>query len=212
MCCSPAATRSGTRRSSPTAGSTRCSSGPSPTSGRSPMPPPSASPTSRTAWRRSCGAIWSPSPTCPSGSGRGRALSGTSPGQDVPVVLDPTLLLEQNGLGGRGQGRRRGPGLYPLLLHQPPRRPGTLYPPPGGGDGAAGGAAVRRTPEGPPQGPLRARTPVRRSFWVCSRMPPMCAPTPSTERCSPSSSKSPSSPRWHPQRWRRRRAPGPSAC
>ena len=143
---------------------------------------------------------------------QGQGIVRDITGKDVPVVLDPTLLLEQNGLGGRGQGRRRGPGLYPLLLHQPPRRPGTLYPPPGGGDGTAGGAAVRRTPEGPPQGPLHSQTPVRRSFWVCSGMPPMCAPTPSTERCSPSSSKSPSSRRWHRQRWLRRRAPGPSAC
>ncbi|CAN3966112.1 50S ribosomal protein L21, partial [Dysosmobacter welbionis] len=74
----------------------------------------------------------------------------------------------ENGLGGRSQGRRRGPGLYPLLLHQPPRRPGTLYPPPGGGDGAAGGAAVRRTPEGPPQGPLHSQ---RRSGGVSGSVP-----------------------------------------
>jgi len=95
---------------------------------------------------------------------QGQGIVRDITGKDVPVVLDPTLLLE----GGRGQGRRRGPGLYPLLLHQPPRRPGTLYPPPGGGDGAAGGAAVRRTPEGPPQGPLHSQ---RRSGGVSGSVP-----------------------------------------
>lgn len=101
------------------------------------------------------------------GAARGRALSGTSPGRTCRWCWIPRCCWRER-IGRPQQGRRRGPGLYPLLLHQPPRRPGTLYPPPGGGDGAAGGAAVRRTPEGPPQGPLHSQ---RRSGGVSGSVP-----------------------------------------
>ena len=211
MCCSPAVTRFGTRRSSPTAGSTRCSSGPSPTSERSPMPHPSASPASRTAWRRSCGPIWSPSPTCPSGSGRGRALSGTSPGRTCRWCWIPRCCWrERIGRPQPGTEARAGAISSAIASAAPTpwhpisaawrRRRGCRWC-------SCAAYARRSTPR-----PAAFSAPVPRSFWGCSGMPPMCAPTPSTERCSPSSSKSPSLRRWHRQRWLRRRVPGPSAC
>ena len=52
-------------------------------------PPPSASPASPTAWRRSCGGIWTISPTSPPGNGRGRPSSGTSPGGTRPQCWTP---------------------------------------------------------------------------------------------------------------------------
>lgn len=195
----------------PTAGSTRCSSGPSPTSGRSPMPHPSASPASRTAWRRSCGPIWSPSPTCPSGSGQGQGIVRDITGKDVPVVLDPTLLLERTDWAAAPGTEARAGAISSAIASAAPtpwhpisaawrRRRGCRWC-------SCAAYARRSTPR-----PAAFSAPVRRSFWVCSGMPPMCAPTPSTERCSPSSSKSPSLRRWHRQRWLRRRVPGPSAC
>lgn len=42
-------------------------------------------------------------------------------GQDVPAVLDPTLLLDPAAVGGGGGAIPHAGGLYPLLLHQPPR-------------------------------------------------------------------------------------------
>lgn len=167
MCCSPAVTRFGTRRSSRRAGSTRCSSGPSPTSERSPMPHPSASPASRTAWRRSCGPIWSPSPTCPSGSGRGRALSGTSPGRTCRWCWIPRCCWRER-IGRPQPGTEARAGAISSAIASAAPTPWHPISAAWRRRRGCGGAAVRRTPEGPPQGPLHSQ---RRSGGVSGSVP-----------------------------------------
>ncbi len=142
---------------------------------------------------------------------QGQGIVRDITGKDVPVVLDPTLLLERTDWaaaardGGAGRGYilcyciSRPDAWHPISAAWRRRR-GCRWC-------SCAAYARRSTPR-----PAAFSAPVRRSFWVCSGMPPMCAPTPSTERCSPSSSKSPSLRRWHRQRWLRRRVPGPSAC
>ncbi len=86
---------------------------------------------------------------------QGQAIVRDIIGQDVPVVLDPTLLLTQADWasvardGGAGQG---------YILCYCISRPGalsTLSPQSAAADGPAGRAAVRYAAEGPSQGPLR---------------------------------------------------------
>ena len=105
--------------------------------------------------------------------------SGTSPGQDAPVVLDPTLLLDRRTSGRPGGGAI--PANYPqggYILCYCISRPGaldTLHPDRlAAGDGTAGGAAVRHPPEGPSHRPSSITG--CRSGGVSgpgSRMPPM---------------------------------------
>ena len=143
---------------------------------------------------------------------QGQGIVRDITGKDVPVVLDPTLLLERTDWAAAARDGGAGRG---YILCYCISRPDALAP------------YIRRLAEetGLPVVQLcgvrqkvhpKARCILERRsggvFWVCSGMPPMCAPTPSTERCSPSSSKSPSLRRWHRQRWLRRRVPGPSAC
>ena len=123
-------------------------------------------PASLTAWRRSCGPIWSPSHLSVR-ERQGQGIVRDITGKDVPVVLDPTLLLE-NGLGGRGQGRRRGPGAISSAIASAAPTPWHPISAAWRRRRAAGGAAVRRTPEGPPQGPLHSQ---RRSGGVSGAVP-----------------------------------------
>lgn len=211
MCCSPAVTRFGTRRSSPTAGSTRCSSGPSPTSGRSPMPHPSASPASPDGMEEELRTYLESFSHLSVRERQGQGIVRDITGKDVPVVLDPTLRWRERVGRPRPGTEARAGAISSAIASAAPtpwhpisaawrRRRGCRWC-------SCAAYARRSTPR-----PAAFSAPVRRSFWVCSGMPPMCAPTPSTERCSPSSSKSPSLRRWHRQRWLRRRVPGPSAC
>lgn len=209
MCCSPAATRFGTRRSS-----------------RRPVRPGVLRGLLPQAEDRLCPILWHPPHPGRHGGGAadlsgvllplvrpGAAGAGHCPGhhrEGRAGGAGSHAAAGENGLGGRGQGRRRGRG---YILCYCISRPDALAPyiRAWRRDGlrwcSCAAYARRSTPR-----PAAFSAPVRRSFWVCSGMPPMCAPTPSTERCSPSSSKSPSLRRWHRQRWLRRRVPGPSAC
>ena len=132
---------------------------------------------------------------------QGQGIVRDITGKDVPVVLDPTLLLTEARAGAISSAiASAAPTPWHPISAAWRRRRGCRWC-------SCAAYARRSTPR-----PAAFSAPVRRSFWVCSGMPPMCAPTPSTERCSPSSSKSPSLRRWHRQRWLRRRVPGPSAC
>ena len=88
---------------------------------------------------------------------QGRQIVERVTGEQVPVVLDPTLLLRREdwtAVATRPRGIRRLSRKAPagdIFSATASAAPGALapyVPPPGGGDGPAGGAALRRSAEG----------------------------------------------------------------